>query len=100
MDRELLIKASKSAQVLVDDLQAIYVEATNPLLPDMVAEMLAQARRMADNLARLAMLCGPEFVPGPGMVWVYNPDESGKFVDLPGRISTEPGVVIEIDSPV
>lgn len=58
MDRELLTKASHSAGFLADDLQAIYTDAANPLLPELVADVLTQARAMADKLARLALMMG------------------------------------------
>ena len=54
-DQENLVKPSQTAELLVQDLQAL-VKSSNPLLPDTALEILEQAVKIEQRLNRIVSI--------------------------------------------
>ena len=58
-DQENLVKSSQSAELLVQDLQAL-VKSSNPLLSDTALEILEQAVKIEQRLSRIVSITRTE----------------------------------------
>ena len=58
-DQENLVKSSQTAELLLQDLQAL-VKASNPLLSDTALEILEQAVRIEQRLSRIVSIAQTE----------------------------------------